>query len=116
MPLPSTLEASALCQSCGACCAYSREWPRFSTEEEAALQLIPLHFTDHERGRMRCLGDRCTALVGEVGVHTSCAVYHVRPEVCRACEPGDDACTMARHRYGLSTLYIDAESTRADDT
>ena len=24
--------AMMLCQSCGACCAYSAEWPRFSKE------------------------------------------------------------------------------------
>jgi hypothetical protein len=53
---------------------------------------------------MRCDGDRCTALVGEIGAATSCAVYAVRPEVCRTCLPGDDACTLARLRYGLAPI------------
>ena len=97
----ASLDAAALCRSCGACCAYSRDWPRFTTEDECDLHRIPHAFTDHHLGRMQCDGDRCAALVGEVGVATSCAVYSVRPEVCRACEPGDDACRMARQRFGL---------------
>jgi Fe-S-cluster containining protein len=50
---------------------------------------------------MRCDGDRCSALLGEVGVATSCRIYSVRPDVCRACEPGDDACRIARNSFGL---------------
>jgi hypothetical protein len=53
---------------------------------------------------MRCDGNRCSALLGKVGVATSCAVYDIRPVVCRACEPGDEACGMARRRFGLSAL------------
>ena len=41
-------------------------------------------------GRMRCNGDRCAALVGDVGVLTACTIYTIRPDVCRACLPGDD--------------------------
>jgi len=50
----------------------------------------------------------CTALVGEVGIATSCAIYAVRPEVCRACEPGDEACRMARRRFNLPPLLTAA--------
>jgi uncharacterized protein len=89
------------CQTCGACCAYSCEWPRFSLEDDAALAPIPERFVDDGRGRMRCEGDRCTALVGEIGVATACAVYAVRPEVCAACVPGDDECRAARRRFNL---------------
>jgi Fe-S-cluster containining protein len=53
---------------------------------------------------MRCVGTRCSALIGEVGVGTSCSVYELRPEVCRACEPGDEACAIARARYGLPLI------------
>jgi uncharacterized protein len=97
-------DTSALCQSCGACCAYSKEWPRFSTEEDADLDRIPPAFVDDSQGRMRCDGDRCCALTGEIGVATSCAIYAVRPEVCRTCQPGDHACLMARQRYGLPPI------------
>lgn len=93
-----------VCQACGACCVYSAEWPRFSLESDAALALIPPMFVDDAGAKMRCVGDRCTALEGEIGVATACAVYAVRPDVCRACLPGDDACAMARRRAGLSAL------------
>jgi uncharacterized protein len=90
-----------ICQACGACCAYSAEWPRFSLESEAALEAIPAIYVDATRGKMRCEGDRCAALSGAVGVATACTVYAVRPEVCRVCLPGDDECGIARARYGL---------------
>ena len=89
------------CQSCGACCAFSRHWPRFTTEDDADLDRIPAGFVALDLSGMRCLGDRCSALAGEVGVSTSCTIYSIRPEVCRACQPGDDACLMARARHGF---------------
>jgi Fe-S-cluster containining protein len=94
-------EAANLCRSCGACCAFSAEWPRFSTEDDAELDRIPRTLVDGGQGRMRCNGDRCAALVGDVGAWTSCAVYAVRPQVCRVCQPGDNDCQIARHRFGL---------------
>jgi uncharacterized protein len=97
-------DTSALCQSCGACCAYSKEWPRFSTEEDADLARIPPAYVDDGQGRMRCDGDRCSALTGEIGIATACAVYPVRPEVCRTCLPGDHACQIARRRFGLPPI------------
>jgi Fe-S-cluster containining protein len=97
---------TAVCRSCGACCAYSRAWPRFTTEDESQLDLIPPAFADQARGRMHCHGDRCSALEGEVGIATSCLVYDVRPDVCRACEPGDDACCLARSRWGLPPIHL----------
>jgi hypothetical protein len=97
-------DASALCQSCGACCAYSNEWPRFSTEDDADLDRIPPAFVDDSQGRIRCDGDRCSALRGDVGVATACAIYAVRPEVCRTCLPGDDECQTARRRHGLPAI------------
>lgn len=94
-------DTSALCQACGACCAYSRSWPRFTLEEDADIDRIPVAYISDDLAGMRCIGDRCSALAGEIGVATSCTVYSIRPEVCRACQPGDDACQMARQRFGL---------------
>jgi uncharacterized protein len=94
-------DGPAMCRACGACCSFSPEWPRFSLEDDAVLDRIPREFVDDEQGRMRCSGNRCAALIGDVGVSTLCAVYSVRPEVCRACLPGDDACQMARHRFNI---------------
>jgi Fe-S-cluster containining protein len=89
------------CQACGACCSYSAEWPRFSLESDAALNRIPNAFVSADKARMRCDGDRCSALQGEVGLSTSCRVYSVRPEVCRECTPGDEGCRIARIHFDL---------------
>lgn len=89
------------CQSCGACCDYSALWPRFSTESDDELADIPVEVIAPDEAGMRCTGNRCSALHGEVGVRVACSVYAVRPHVCRACLPGDDACLMARARHGL---------------
>ena len=57
----------------------------------------------NERG-MRCVGDRCSALSGELGVKTSCEAYDVRPQVCRNCEAGDPECNLARAKFGFPAL------------
>lgn len=92
------------CTTCGACCAFAADWPRFSLETDEVIARLPPGLVDLPNNRMRWEGNRCSALLGNVGVVTACAVYKDRPEVCRACEVGDDACTMARTRYGLSPL------------
>lgn len=89
------------CQACGACCSYSSEWPRFTTETDEALDKIPLQFVAADQRGMRCEDSRCSALSGQVGQHTSCLVYEARPDVCRACSPGDYACKIARAAFGL---------------
>ena len=93
---------SAVCQACGACCAYSPEWPRFTLEDDEAIARIPERFVTLKG--MRCDGDRCSALQGAVGASVSCLVYSVRPDVCRACVIGDDACRMARARHGMPLI------------
>ena len=95
------------CQACGACCAYSSNWPRFTTEEDTALDLIPPEFVNERLSGMRCNGDRCAALQGEIGVATACTIYAIRPEVCRICLPGDAECTMARKKHGLPAIHPD---------
>jgi len=99
-PRAAELSAAA-CQTCGACCSFSSEWPRFSLEDDAYLDRIPRAYVDDQHGRMRCDGSRCAALVGEVGTVTACAIYAMRPDVCRDCLPGDDACRMARRHFNL---------------
>ena len=89
------------CQSCGACCSYSSDWPRFSTEDDAQLALIPAKLVAAGEAGMRCDGARCSALAGEVGKATSCTIYDIRPDVCRACMPGGDDCLMARRAFGM---------------
>ena len=92
------------CQACGACCSYSQNWPRFTTEDDEALDLIPEKFVNDRLSGMRCDGDRCSALSGKVGVAVRCEAYAVRPEVCRTCMPGDAECNMARKRQGMAAI------------
>src|SRR5437867_8468027 len=54
-------ENESPCQACGACCSYSQNWPRFTTEDDAALDLIPERFVNERLSGMRCVGDRCSA-------------------------------------------------------
>src|SRR5262249_58436301 len=68
---------ATLCQSCGACCAYSREWPRFTLDDEAEIARIPRELVADDGTGMKCAGERCTALAGEVGAWTACTIYDV---------------------------------------
>ncbi|MGJ4901516.1 YkgJ family cysteine cluster protein [Bradyrhizobium sp. HKCCYLS2058] len=95
---------SSPCQSCGACCAYSSNWPRFTIEEDEALDLIPAELVNERLSGMRCDGDRCCGLDGEIARAVSCRIYAIRPEVCRICMPGDAECAMARRKFGLPVL------------
>lgn len=92
------------CQSCGACCSYSSEWPRFTLETDEALDRIPEKLVAADGHGMRCDGERCSALAGQVGVSASCTIYEVRPDVCHACNPGDDECRTARAAFGLDSV------------
>ena len=104
---PITADQTSPCQACGALLFYSSEMAiRFTTEDDAALDLIPQKFVNDRTSGMRCDGERCSALTGKIGVTTSCAIYAVRPEVCRTCMPGDAECAMARRRHGLPALVL----------
>ena len=77
---------------------------RFTLEDDAALDLIPADFVNARQSGMKCEGDRCSALTGKIGEHTACGIYDIRPDVCRACQPGDPECAMARRKFGLPVL------------
>lgn len=96
----------SLCQDCGACCATSATWPIFTTESDRELDMIPAALVSDDLRGMRCEGDRCVALTGEVGRGTACSIYGLRPDVCRTCEPGDEACTIARSRFGFALILV----------
>ena len=63
---PATSESP--CQSCGACCAYSRNWPRFSRLKTTLRSTSSRKVRRREQFGMRCDGDRCSALSGRIGV------------------------------------------------
>lgn len=69
-----------------------------------ALDRLPRNLVADDMSGMRCNGARCSALAGTVGVATTCAVYADRPDVCRECQPGDDACGIARKAHGLPPI------------
>ncbi|MEZ5926717.1 MAG: YkgJ family cysteine cluster protein [Hyphomicrobiaceae bacterium] len=100
----SDVRDGVLCTLCGACCAYAEDWPRFTGEEASELARLPGHLLNDDRSGMRWVHDRCAALQGEVGRETRCLVYEDRPDVCRACLPGDEACEMARGFHGLAAI------------
>ena len=75
-------------------------------EDDAQLDRIPEKFVAADLSGMRCEGVRCTALSGEVGKHTACGIYEIRPDVCRACMPGGDDCLMARKAHGMTVELL----------
>ncbi|WP_114860601.1 YkgJ family cysteine cluster protein [Azospirillum brasilense] len=85
------------CESCGACCAYSWEWPTFIGDWDGDGIMEHLK----EDGRMRCNGNRCAALMGTLGESVFCSVYEHRPLVCREFTAGSDACHTVRSQLGL---------------
>ncbi|MBO3759291.1 YkgJ family cysteine cluster protein [Ciceribacter sp. L1K22] len=89
------------CQACGACCAYSEDWPRFSLETDEQLDAIPEAMVATDLSGMKFENGRCVALNGELGKCVGCTIYTVRPIVCRDCMPGDPECLMAREAIGL---------------
>ena len=109
MPRPEPSAPVSPCTSCGACCAYDAEWPRFWTETDDEIAAIPPNLVNEEGTGMACDDNRCAALVGLVGEATHCSIYAVRPEVCRSCIPGDEACNMAREAWGLDPLDDEEE-------
>ena len=87
------------CLACGACCAFSESWPAFIGDGDG--EGIPDELIDFERERMQCYGDRCSALVGEIGSRAQCSVYDNRPLVCREFQPGSEDCIMVRRQFKL---------------
>jgi Fe-S-cluster containining protein len=87
------------CIACGACCAYSESWPAFIGAGDGAD--LPEELIDLEHERMQCYGDRCAALVGEIGSRAHCSVYAKRPLVCREFQSGSEDCIMVRRSFDL---------------
>ena len=97
----------------GACCSYSSNWPRFTTEDDAALALgFPSIWPMPDNPACAAMADRCFAhWPAEVGVATSCTIYAVRPEVCRTCMPGDVECGRWHGKTGRACRRL---GNRAD--
>jgi len=83
------------CQACGACCSYSSNWPRFTTEDDAALDLIPAKFVNEKLSGMRCDGDRCSALSGKSAWRRRAGFTQCGP---KSAEPACPAMSSAKWR------------------
>jgi Fe-S-cluster containining protein len=91
------------CTTCGACCAYSYDWPELMEDDGDG---IAESLIDCETGRMKCTGDRCNALAGTVGVAVRCTVYAHRPTVCREFDPCPENCDRVRAWFGLPAMTL----------
>lgn len=96
------------CQRCGACCV-GLDVP-LSPGEETYFEARPglraltvlyrrptwwVRFMARDQATGRCLALE--------GAHSDCrcAIYEDRPEICRAMEPGSEACLAARRQQGM---------------
>jgi Fe-S-cluster containining protein len=72
------------CQACGACCHYSENWPRFTTEDDAELDDSEEFVNERLSHALR--GE---PLLGAIGKGRQGAVPDLRraAQVCRACMP-----------------------------
>ena len=86
------------CNTCGACCAYSPDWPELAPDDHGP-DGPPAEWVDE--GYIRWGEGRCSALSGTIGDCTRCVIYARRPSPCRACQPGSTPCLDARRRHGL---------------
>ena len=89
------------CTSCGACCFSTLpEYVRVFGIDLDRMDDRARAFTDFDGNRcfMRLDEGRCTALVIDPVRRTfTCAIYPMRPDVCRSLERGSGACRADRH-------------------
>lgn len=113
-----SIEAEAICTSCGACCAYFRVsfyWGETDTHPQG---YVPAEFTERLNDRHAVMrgtdrvDPKCVCLEGTVGLGVRCSIYPLRPTPCREFDvhqPSvpNEACTRARAAFGLPPLFCD---------
>lgn len=108
LTLPQSMSVDYDCQKCGACCA-TFDVPLDAEDErrvQAAGLLEQLTFPyERPAWSVRFLkrdpeSDHCCALAGRLG-DCRCSIYALRPNLCRALEPGSEHCLEARRRHGF---------------
>jgi Fe-S-cluster containining protein len=89
------------CTACGACCFSTLpEYVRVFGVDLDRMDDRARAYTDFTGNRcfMRLEDGRCTALVIDPsGPRFTCAIYEMRPDVCRSLERGSGACAADRH-------------------
>jgi Fe-S-cluster containining protein len=105
--MSATSDTSNPCLSCGACCMSYRVSFYWA---EAEARGLPAGLTEQVNAFYSCMAGtnasqpRCAALQGPPGGPVACTVYEQRPDTCREVQVGDDKCTRARARHGLTPL------------
>ena len=97
------------CRTCGACCVGDGPEHVGVTPAEAAEVVSALGRWSVSEGQdFRAIATevrggrcRCVMLLGEPGKITGCAIYELRPAVCRGVQPGDSYCEYARKAGGI---------------
>lgn len=89
------------CVDCGVCCfaeipdyvrVFGVDLERMDDEARAYVDF------DGNRAHMRMSGGRCAALmIDPVRLRYTCAIYPMRPDVCRSLERGSGACRADIH-------------------
>lgn len=104
------------CLQCGACCAHFRVAFHWSETDACPGGITPGELTeplDPHRVVMRGTyggAIRCEQLRGEIGVHTHCGIYALRPSPCHAVQAAwehgrpSPHCDKARVAHGMSPL------------
>lgn len=101
------------CVTCGACCfSELPEYVRVFGVDADRMDERALGYTefDGHRSAMRMENGRCAALVVDPDARRyTCAIYAMRPDVCRSLEPGSGACEADRHaKHERPLLAIEA--------
>jgi Fe-S-cluster containining protein len=105
------------CTTCGACCASPPETARLyklgpvDIEKDGHLpRYVRRNWIVQTRKgvHLKVLvddagGERCFALIGDVGKRASCRIYDRRPTACVAFEVGSELCLRKRSEAGLPT-------------
>lgn len=88
------------CTECGACCFNaSPRGVRVWGDDHARMGDLAetyAHFIGNQC-YMRVEGERCAALAVTAAGSFTCAIYDVRPRVCRELERGSSRCEAERH-------------------
>jgi len=107
-------ELLALCQKCGACCAYFRIMLNWTEVESFQPDGVPLEMTVKISDYVylmkgtESVPPRCVALDGKIGERVACRIYEKRCAECREFNPLDEngdinqACLQARKAHGIS--------------
>jgi Fe-S-cluster containining protein len=89
------------CVDCGRCCfSYAVDYIRVFGVDHARMDDHARAYTsfDGHRCQMRMVDGHCAALqIDPVARRFTCAIYPMRPDVCRSLERGSGACRADRH-------------------